>query len=240
MQTISHKKRWLVVAVVALMGLAAGAAFAHEGRDVEGHNLVVGWVEEPAYEGLKNGVEIRVTKVAGGSPVGHGGSTGHGDASETVGVEGLGETLRVEVTHVATEASRVLSLYPTRGVPGRYTAVLIPTAPGVYEFRVRGAVEGTQIDESFFSKGGGGGFDDIRSAADLQFPETLPQTRELESAVRGALETAQRAQDTALALSQEDEDPVGALLILAMSLGAAGACLGAAGLVAAVRLSRRR
>ena len=234
MQTISHKKRWLVVAVVALMGLAAGAAFAHEGRDVEGYNFVVGWEEEPAYEGLKNGVEIRVTKTVSGS---HG---GHGEASEMVGVEDLGETLQVEVTHVATEASKVLSLYPTRGVPGRYTAVLIPTAPGVYEFRVRGAVEGTQIDESFFSRGGGGGFDDIRSAADLQFPETLPQVRELESAVRGALETAQRAQDTALAASQEDEDPVGALLILAMALGAAGACLGAAGLVAAVRLSRRR
>ncbi len=237
MQTISHKKRWLVVAVVAivaLMGLVTGTVFAHEGRDVEGYNFVVGWVEEPAYEGLKNGVEIRVTKAASGS---HG---GHGEASEMVGVEGLGETLRVEVTHVATDASKVLSLYPTRGVPGRYTAVLIPTSPGVYQFSVRGTVEGTQIDESFLSKGGGGGFDDIRSAADLQFPETLPQIRELESAVRGALETAQRAQDTALAASQEDEDTVSALLIVAMALGAAGASLGAAALVAAVRLSRRR
>ena len=234
MQSISHKKRWLVVAVVALMGLATGTVFAHEGRDVEGYNFVVGWVEEPAYEGLKNGVEIRVTKAASGS---HG---GHGEASEMVGVEGLGETLRVEVIHVATEASKILSLYPTRGVPGRYTAVLIPTSPGVYQFSVRGTVEGTQIDESFLSKGGGGGFDDIRSAADLQFPETLPQIRELESAVRGALETAQRAQDTALAASQEDEDPVSALLIVAMALGAAGASLGAAALVAAVRLSRRR
>ena len=234
MQSISHKKRWLVVAVVALMGLATGTVFAHEGRDVEGYNFVIGWVEEPAYEGLRNGVEIRVTKAASGS---HG---GHGEASELVGVEGLGETLRVEVTHVATEASKILSLYPTRGVPGRYTAVLIPTSPGVYQFSVRGTVEGTQIDESFLSKGGGGGFDDIRSAADLQFPETLPQIRELESAVRGALETAQRAQDTALAASQEDEDPVSALLIVAMALGAAGASLGAAALVAAVRLSRRR
>ena len=234
MQSISHKKRWLVVAVVALMGLATGTVFAHEGRDVEGYNFVVGWVEEPAYEGLKNGMEIRVTKAASGS---HG---GHGEASEMVGVEGLGETLRVKVIHVATEASKILSLYPTRGVPGRYTAVLIPTTPGVYQFSVRGTVEGTQIDESFLSKGGGGGFDDIRSAADLQFPETLPQIRELESAVRGALETAQRAQDTALAASQEDEDPVSALLIVAMALGAAGASLGAAALVAAVRLSRRR
>ena len=234
MQSISHKKRWLVVAVLALMGLATGTVFAHEGRDVEGYNFVVGWVEEPAYEGLKNGVEIRVTKAASES---HG---GHGEASEMVGVEGLGETLRVEVIHVATEASKILNLYPTRGVPGRYTAVLIPTSPGVYQFSVRGTVEGTQIDESFLSKGGGGGFDDIRSAADLQFPETLPQIRELESAVRGALETAQRAQDTALAASQEDEDPVSALLIVAMALGAAGASLGAAALVAAVRLSRRR
>ncbi len=234
MQSISHKNRWLVVAIVALMGLATGTVFAHEGRDVEGYNFVVGWEEEPAYEGLKNGLEIRVTKAASGS---HG---GHGEASEMVGVEGLGETLRVEMTHVATEASKILSLYPTRGVPGRYTAVLIPTSPGVYQFSVRGSVEGTQIDESFLSKGGGGGFDDIRSAADLQFPKTLPQIRELESAVRGALETAHRAQDTALAASQEDEDTVTALLIVAMALGATGASLGAAALVVAVRLSRRR
>ena len=102
------------------------------------------------------------------------------------GLRAWGRRSGVEVTHVATEASKVLSLYPTRGVPGRYTAVLIPTTLGVYQFSVRGTVEGTQIDESFLSKGGGGGFNDIRSAADLQFPETLPQIRELESAVRGS------------------------------------------------------
>ena len=113
-------------------------------------------------------------------------------------MEGLEKTLQVEVTHVPSESSKVMDLRAVLNEPGHYAADLIPTAPGVYEFRVFGSAEGTPIDETFISRGGGGGFDDVRSAADLQFPERLPEVREIESAVRGALSTSQQAQDSAL------------------------------------------
>ena len=160
--------------------------------------------------------------------------------SDTIPVAGLEETLQVEVTHVASEASRVLALHADLYEPGRYTADLIPTTPGVYQFRVLGTIEGTPVDQPFLSRGGGGGFDDIRSSAGLQFPEELPSARELESAVRGAIGTAQQAQDTALAASEDDGDDSGAniLLILAIVLGALGVVSGVGGAVIAVKKKR--
>ena len=68
--------------------------------------LVVGFAIEPAYEGQKNGVELRV-------------SEGEGDAA--VPVEGLQETLQVEVTHVESGISQIMPLRAVFGSPGRYT-----------------------------------------------------------------------------------------------------------------------
>ncbi len=145
-----------------------------------------------------------------------------------VPVEGLEETLRVEITHVASETSKILDLHPVTGEPGHYTASLIPTAAGVYEFRVFGAVESANVDETFVSMGAGGGFDDIGTSAELQFPVPLPEIREIESGVRGALQTAQQAQDAALAA--QEGGPGNALALVALIVGIVGAILGAGGI----------
>ena len=150
-----------------------------------------------------------------------------------VPVEGLQDSLLVEVTHVSSETSRVLSLNAVLGDPGLYSADLIPTASGVYQFRISGIIEGTRIDETFVSKGGGGDFDDVVSSTALQFPVELPETRELESAVRGAMETAQQAQDAAL---MADDDPgTDMLVIVALVLAAVGTATGGLGLFVALR-----
>ena len=149
-------------------------------------------------------------------------------------VEGLESTLQVEVTHQASGAARIFDLRAVREQPGDYAADLIPTAPGVYEFRVFGMIEGLAVDETFVSRGGGGDFDDIVSPVELQFPETLPETRELESAVRGALNTAQEAQDAALAAGESSAPSV--LSIVAIIIGAAGILAGGG----AMLLSNRR
>ena len=257
---------WLVPALIATLALTLGTALAHEGREVEGYRFVVGWTDEPAYEGFKNGVEVRVTMEAhmpedapkampqgtdggdyhSGSDDGGNGTSAYSmamgqgmsmDHGEAIPVEGLEESLQVEVTHVPTGGSRVVSLYPTRNDPGHYTATLLPTAPGVYQFRVFGTIEGTPIDESFRSRGGGGGFDDINSSADLHFPDTLPEIRELESAIRGALNTAEQAQDLALAAASEDDggSTSGVLVIVALVLGALGLATGAGSILFALR-----
>ena len=238
------------------------------------YHFVVGWVEEPAYEGFKNGVEVQVTKVAGndqegrdGDQMSMDGGNGHEDgpmnegqghenggdeepAAEPPGasanghgggmvpVSGLQDTLQVEVTHPATGVSRVVDLRAVPEAPGHYRSDLIPTAPGVYVFRVFGSIEGAGVDETFPSMGAGGQFDDIRSAVDLQFPHALPAVRELESAVRGALDTARQAQDAALAASADEGggSSTNILAVVAIVLGALGIASG----VGAVMLSLRR
>ena len=278
MRPFSQRIIWLMPTMLTVLGLTLGTALAHEGREVGEYRFNVGWVDEPAYEGFKNGVEVRVTKVAQGNGMPsehaeqslstneegdhHGDdendssmSEGEGhDQDASVGmsmgqemggqhgggtpVASLEETLQVEVTHVTSEASRVLDLYADPNEPGRYTAALIPTTPGVYQFRVFGEVEGTPVDQAFLSKGAGGGFDDIRPSTSLQFPEQLPGPRELASAVRGALNTAQQAQDAALAASSEDDNDgsdASILTIVAIVLGALGLASGVGGAVFALK-----
>ena len=244
MQLAFNKRYWLAAAVAAVLSLAVGAVYAHEGREVGDYNINIGWIVEPAYEGFLNGVEVRIARVTEGSDDHHGESASMsvGDDSgstmmmaadhhdDSGGVTGLEKTLQVEVVYVPTGASRVLNLTADATEKGRYTGDLLPTTPGVYEFRVFGTIEGMVVDETFASLGGGGGFDDIRSTAELQFPDRLPSNRELESAVRGAISTAEQAQDAA-------EEGPDVLPIVALALAVSGVVLGAAGL--AIGLRRR-
>ena len=374
-----RNKAWAAAFLVLALFLAAGPVWAHGDAETEDHKVVVGFLVEPAYEGLPNGVELRVTKPlddgnqttmqhdAGKAGQGHDGGAGHGQtkagvdteghgaifgsagiaAGETFSyevdhmldgktlpyhnhanhdvtgsitvnhhaemsgtveieihdsmympadvtvqagttlvwtnktaspqtvtsgpppggdhvdqnferegvhrnqpsiiettteapVEGLEQTLQVEITHAPTGVSRVLDLRPVFGKPGDYTADLIPTAQGVYEIRVFGAIEGTEFDETFVSRGGGGEFSDVLPATALHFPEPMVSNRELEGATRGALDTARQAQDTALAAQQTAEASMeisgpDTLAILGIVLGAAGLASGGVGMVMAIR-----
>lgn len=215
MRTLLGIKTCLALAAVAALSLGSGLALAHENRDQGEYRFTVGFMSEPAYEGIKNGVDLRVRQV-------------HMNGNEEVlePVEGLENSLQVEVTHVDSGTSRVFPLGTVFGSPGRYTADLIPTAPGVYQMRFFGTVEGMEVDETFVSYGGGGGFNDVQSSAGLQFPDPVPQARELEGAVRGAQAAAQQAQDAAL---RADENASSAT-----TLGMVGIVLGALGLVSGV------
>ena len=282
MRSFLSRTIWTWTATIAALALLAGAALAHDDRHVGEYKLNVGFNVEPAYEGVPNGIDIRVTRSAeGGNGDGHdsdregGNGDGHdsdeeggnGDGHDSNGeggngdgggddgmsmtdedattapagipVEGLAETLQVEVTHVPSGASRIMVLRAVFQAPGDYTADLIPTAPGVYQVRVFGSIEETAVDETFVSAGGGGGFSDVVSKTDLYFPEPLAEIRELESAVRGAVAAAQEAQDAALAASSdtdsEDGDSGNTLAIVAIVLGAAGAVAGSAAGIVAVR-----
>ena len=243
MRSLFSKSVWLAASIAAVLSLTIGSALAHEGREVGEYRFVVGWLDEPTYEGMKNGVELSVTRIGQTAQTGHGHDSKDSVQSmsmemdghrEEVPVEGLEETLQVEVTHVPSEASRVVNLRAVLNEPGSYAADLIPTAPGVYEFRVFGAAEGATIDETFVSRGGGGGFDDVHSTADLQFPERLPEVREIESAVRGALSMSQQAQDSALQ-ADDDASAANTLAISAIVLGVLGIASGVGGFVAAMR-----
>ena len=64
-----------------------------------------------------------------------------------VGVNGLANSLLVEVTHLAADMSasgvaRQMALSPLPGEDGGYVAPFIPTAPGPYRFRFVGTIDG--------------------------------------------------------------------------------------------------
>ena len=224
-----------IMILAALAVATTAVALAHGDEEVGDYKLVVGFFNEPAYEGGVNAVSVRVTLA--GDSAGMSGSTGMSGMShseDAVGVEGLDQTLQVEVTYVPTSTSKTMDLLAVYGDPGHYVAYFIPTAPGHYRFRLIGTIEGDEIDETFESMAGGGEFDDVRSQTGLHFPEPRPSLRELESAVRGAQDMAQQAQ---IAAAAEDSDSdAGALLgIIGIVVGAAGVAIAAAAMVVATR-----
>lgn len=156
------------------------------------------------------------------------------DASATVGVEGLENTLIVEVTHAPSGVARTMNLYADADDAGHYKADFIPTASGQYVFHFSGSIEGVAVDERFES--GVGTFDDVRPAVAIQFPESAASAREIEAAVRGAQDAAQQAQSAAL-IAEAASARARMLGIGGIALGAVGIAFGA--VASAIALRRR-
>ena len=224
-----------ILITAALAATASTAAFAHEDRETGGYKLVVGFMDEPAYEGERNAVSLRVTKESEDeeeeSPSTAAMSMGGRHDPEAVAVEGLQDTLQVEVTHVPSNVSRTMNLRAVFNDPGHYAADLIPTSPGHYRFRFFGVIEGEAIDATFDSRAGGGHFDDVRVATAIHFPDAVASARELESAVRGLQAASEESHD-------EDDDRDSAattMAIVGIVLGASGIAFGGVSLVLSIR-----
>jgi len=196
--------RALAILATALAALIAAPALAHEHREVGPHEFVVGWSTEPAIEGQKNGVSLRVTE--------------HGTMKP---VEGLQDTLEVEVTHVPTNTRKVFKLRTVFNKPGSYANDILVTAPGDYRFRFFGTIGAAAIDETFQSTDEK--FDAVSPSADLQWPIALASGREVQAAVRGAEGSASQAQASA----ESARTQAGS----AMTLGAVAAGLSIAALL---------
>ncbi len=229
MRWISARAAALALVAAVLAAAAGSSVLAHEGRSSTGYDVVVGFLDEPAYEGYLNAVFLEVTRTE--SPEQHADGPRNETASNThsadesdeepqghapAPVTGLEDTLQVEVTHVASAQSTVMTLAPLFGRPGAYSADFIPTQPGAYRFRFFGSIEGQPYDEAFES--GANTFDKVQARAAAQFPIMLPSIRELKGVVR----TSQASADEAL-------DAVAGVRVI----GIVGIVVGAIGLVAA-------
>jgi YtkA-like len=223
----------LAAAGTIALVLPAAPAAAHEHRRVNGNDVVVGWLEEPAFAGFLNAVQFIVTR--GDQPV---------------------ENARLEVEVVfggpdAEQRTDPMPLEPAFGAPGEYHATVIPTRAGQYTFHVTGSMNGS-IDEVFTS--GPETFNDIEEVSGVQFPEQDPSAGELGEAVTElqgqldeAMAAAQEARDQAgtagseLAAAREDadsaEDAAGLARWLAIGAGAVAVV---AIIVALVRRPRSR
>jgi hypothetical protein len=221
----------LAAAAAVALALPAAPAAAHEQRHVNGNDVVVGWLEEPAFAGFLNAVQFIATR--GGQPV---------------------EDARLEVEVVfggpdGEQRTDPMPLEPAFGAPGEYHATLIPTRPGQYTFSVTGRMDGP-VDEVFTS--GPETFNDIEEVSGVQFPEQDPSAGELGEAVTqlqeqldGARTAAQEAGNRAegaeseLAAAREDaasaEDAASLARILAI-----GAAVGAVAAIVLALVRRPR
>jgi hypothetical protein len=169
-----HRRLLPLLFVVLGLALAGpSAASAHEHRTVAGdYELVVGFLNEPAYEGQLNGLDLRVTRLGSGEPL-----------------DGLDRTLKAEVTMGGDSLS--LPLVPRAGhvhgqgaERGAYDGEFLPTRSGTFYFYLTGTVEGRPVAELFES--GPGRFSDVEPTGAIQFPDRLPSGREFQRALAAA------------------------------------------------------
>ena len=147
--------------VVSSFAIYGGTAAAHERRMVGPYQFVVGWLNEPAYVGLMNSLDLRVT-----------------DTRETPAkaVEGLEKTLTVDV-QTGGIAPLKLAVTARFGTPGAYNGYAMPTVTGAYIFTIKGKIDTLDVSERFES--GPGRFGDVESTTALQYPNQIPAADEV-------------------------------------------------------------
>ena len=139
----------LLVVVAVAASLSGPRASAHEVRVVGGgqYEVVIGFLDEPAFVGEKNGLDLRVSKIpaaGAATPV-----AAEGEESANTPVEGLETTLRAEVIY--GDQVLALALDTVYNAPGEYASYFFPMAEGDYSYHIFGTIEGVAVDETFTS-----------------------------------------------------------------------------------------
>ena len=220
-----------VVALCAGVILAitlAGVVGAHVVKQFGAYSLATGWLHEPAYVGLDNAVQVIVKDSAGKS-------VDDVPASDfTVTVSTGGQTTAALPLNASFDPDTGL------GVPGEYTAHLIPTAPGDYTFHLVGTIHGTKVDQAFTSSATT--FDAVQGQADAQFPVKVPSGTEVSALVDrldARVTSTQATADSATALATGATDAANRALVVGAVVGGAGVVFGLAGIGLALRARRK-
>jgi len=163
----------VVLIVIALFSLSLPAGVLAHGRTEAGdYQLVIGFHNEPAYQGEPNGLDLFVT---------------HSQTGESI--NGLEETLRAEIIYGAS--IRELELRAQFGQDGAYTADVLPTEAGDYTWRIWGDIEGTPVDVSMTS--GPGTFGVVQPKSVVSFPNVEPVSADLADQAAAAAQSARAA-----------------------------------------------
>jgi hypothetical protein len=147
--------------VVSSFAIYGGTAAAHERRMVGPYQFVVGWLNEPAYVGLMNSLDMRISDTR---------------VTPAKAIEGLEKTLTVDLQSGGL-APLPLTVTARFGTPGAYNGYVMPTATGTYIFTIKGKIDTLDVNEKFES--GPGRFGDIESTTALQYPNKVPAADEL-------------------------------------------------------------
>lgn len=149
---------------------AANPALAHGSTTVGPYTLVVGWVNEPPIVGERNAVLLIVT------------NTATGDA-----VSGVEASLDAELVYGGKTFRANLNPNPTAG---EYTLDLIPTVRGQYNLHLFGTIGDTEVELMLEPE-------EVFGADRLQFPESQPDVRDLETTITTLQEELQQARTLA-------------------------------------------
>jgi hypothetical protein len=187
--------------LVLVLLIAPGAALAHERRTIGNgaYDVVVGWANEPTYVGMSNGATIRIMQ-----------------AGTTTPVTGADKTLKLAIRQGAS--TQPFPLRAVFGQDGFYTADVVPTRVGDYQWIFTGTIGDTPINETFDTADGK--FDGAKSASAIQFPVQLGDPGQDTSAVQSAQADAQGARTLAM---------------VAIAVGIIGVIVGVIGLGMAMR-----
>lgn len=204
----------LTAILFTVLATLAAPAVAHETAKAGDLALEVGWGTEPAYVGQLNTVQLVVTRAADGDPVNDPGAklvatVSYGDQSQ--------------------EFPLAPTYYPElgTGTPGEYAALVIPTAPGDYTFRVTGTIEGVKVDLEVESSPKT--FSPVEETSAVQFPVKVPGTEQVAQRLEAELARVATADDLSAEVSS------------AKTIGYVGIAVGAVGVaLAVVALLRRR
>jgi len=147
--------------VVSTFAIYSDIAAAHERRMVGPYQFVVGWLNEPAYVGLMNSLDMRISDTR---------------ATPAKAIEGLEKTLTVDL-QTGGLGSLPLTVTARFGTPGAYNGYVMPTTTGTYTFTIKGKIDTLDVNEKFES--GPGRFGDIESTTALQYPNKVPAADEL-------------------------------------------------------------
>jgi hypothetical protein len=161
----------LLVAALLIL-LTAPVALAHGHIEVGDYELVIGFRNEPAYQGEPNGLDLTVT---------------HKPTGERV--NDLAGTLKVEI--VAGSAKRELEIRPQFGEDGAYTADVLPSEAGDYTWHIWGDIKGTPVEVSMISSPDT--FSAVQAKSAVAFPAAEPTAAELQAQAVAAADSARLA-----------------------------------------------
>jgi hypothetical protein len=150
---IVHSAIALLIGLILLV-IGVRPAFAHARVEIGPYVVIVGWKNEPVVVGERNALTIDVTK-------------------DDEPVEGLEGTLDANVLYAGQTFTG--NLGPTE-TPGIYAVEILPTVRGLYSLQLSGAIEDLQVDEIVEPE-------EVLPATVLQFPESPPDARDLQSSI---------------------------------------------------------
>ena len=143
-----------LVVVIASLLIFSGHAYAHERRTVGPYEVEVGWLNEPAYLGQLNSIDLHVTDTRTSQPV-----------------IGLEKTLTADVA-AGGLSPIALTLSAQFDTAGAYEGWIMPTVAGAYTFHIKGKIDTLNVDEKFTS--GPNTFGDVEDISAVQYPAKVP------------------------------------------------------------------